>query len=132
MVRQVWSFVAIGIVCTVVWAALYSTLRHAWTPVLANGVALVLTAIGNTAVNRRFTFGVEGRDGLARDHGIGLLAFLLALALTTGAPTVLGIVAPHAGRPVELAVLIGANAIATAGRFVLLRTWLGRRSFATG
>jgi hypothetical protein len=34
--------------------------------------------------------------------------------------------APHAGRIVELGVLTFANLVATAARFVLLRTWIGR------
>jgi putative flippase GtrA len=88
----------------------------------------VITAIGNTAANRRLTFGVIGREGLVRDHGAGLVAFGLALALTTSAATILARVAPGASRPVELAVLSGANLVATAARFVLLRSWVGRAS----
>ena len=87
-----------------------------------------MTAIGNTAANRRITFGVTGRDGLARDHGAGLLAFVVAIGLTTAAATNLSRVAPGASRSVELVVLALANAVATAGRFVLLRMWVGRAS----
>lgn len=129
--RQLVSFGVIGVVSTVAWAVLYDLLRHTMNPVPANAIALVATAIANTAANRRLTFGVRGRDGLARDHGAGLAAFALALALTTGAAAGLGVVTPHASRAVELAVLISANAAATAGRFVLLRTWVGRGALPT-
>jgi putative flippase GtrA len=126
---QVARFVAIGIVSTLAWAGLFVLLRGAGLgSVAANGLALVITAVGNTAANRRVTFGIAGRDGLARDHGAGLVAFGLAIGLTTGAATILARVAPGASRPVELAVLAGANVVATAGRFVLLRSWIGRAS----
>ena len=40
-------------------------------PTAANASALALTAVGNTAANRRFTFGVRGRAGLVRQHAHG-------------------------------------------------------------
>jgi putative flippase GtrA len=125
---QVRSFVLIGVLSTLAWALLYTLSRGAMGPVGANAVALVLSAIGNTAANRRITFGIQGRAGLARDHGAGLAAFAVALALTTGAAWALSTVAPHATRATELLVLVGANAAATVSRFVLLRTWIGRPS----
>jgi len=130
--RQLVSFGLIGLVSTAAWAVLYTILRRWLGPVGANALALVVTAIGNTALNRRLTFGIQGRDGLLRDHGAGLAAFGFALAITTGAAALLTTVAPHAGRVVELAVLLAANAVATLGRFVLLRTWVGRRAPLTG
>jgi putative flippase GtrA len=124
---QIVRFGAIGVVSTLAWAGLYLLLRGAGLgSVAANGIALVLTAIANTAANRRLTFGVTGRDGLARDHGAGLAAFGLAMLLTTTAATLLSRLAPGASRPVELAVIALANVVATAGRFVLLRAWVGR------
>jgi len=127
---QVRNFVAVGVASTLAWAALYAVLRGWLSPVAANGVALVLSAIGNTAANRRFTFGVRGRDRLVRDHGAGLVAFALALALTTGAASLLPVLAPRAGRLTELAVLAVANAAATVARFLLLRAWVGGRELA--
>ena len=117
---------------TLAWAVLYSLLRGAGLgSVVANGLALVVTAIGNTAANRRLTFGVTGRRGLARDHGAGLLAFGLALGLTSMSAAALDLVLPHAGRLLELSVLTVANVVASGGRFVLLRTWIGRWSTAS-
>ena len=37
----------------------------------ANAVALAITAVANTAANRRLTFGVRGREGLVRHHARG-------------------------------------------------------------
>lgn len=124
---QIVRFGAIGVVSTLAWAGLYLLLRGAGLgSVAANGMALVVTAIANTAANRRLTFGITGRDGLARDHGAGLAAFGLAILLTTTAAALLSRLAPGASRSVELAVIALANVVATAGRFVLLRAWVGR------
>jgi putative flippase GtrA len=130
--RQIVSFGAIGVASTLAWAAIYLVLRSDLSASVANAIALVVTAIGNTAANRRWTFGVRGRDGLARDQGAGLIAFVLALALTSGAATALPVLAPHATRAFELAVLTVANAVATAGRFLVLRASIGRRATALG
>ena len=51
---------------------------------VANLVALLLTAVANTAANRRLTFGVRGRGGAARHQAQGLVVFALGLALTSG------------------------------------------------
>ena len=91
---------------------------------LANAIALALTAIGNTAANRRFTFGVSGRPRVARHHAEGLIVFGIALAITSGALGLLHALAPDAHHVTELAVLVGANLVATAVRFVLLRGWV--------
>ncbi len=53
-------FVAVGLVSTVAYVVLFTVLRGSMTAPLANLVALAITAVGNTAVNRRYTFGVRG------------------------------------------------------------------------
>jgi putative flippase GtrA len=126
---QIARFAAIGVISTLAWAGLYLLLRGAGLgSVAANGLALVVTAIGNTAANRRLTFGVTGRAGLARDHGAGLIAFGFAIAITTVAASALARLAPGASRPFEIVVLAVANVIATAVRFAVLRISIGRAS----
>jgi putative flippase GtrA len=90
----------------------------------ANLIALLVTAIGNTAANRRFTFGVAGGSKAARHHVEGLIVFGIALAITSGSLVALHAVAPEPGRYVDAAVLVAANLLATAVRFVLLRGWV--------
>lgn len=119
--RQAGTFAAIGVASTLAYVALFAILRAVSPAAVANALALVLTAIGNTAANRRLTFDVQGRDGLARDHAAGLLAFAIALGITTASLAALDRVAPGAGRTAELAVLVAANALATVVRFLLLR-----------
>ncbi len=119
--RQLLSFGAIGVASTLAYVALYGGLRAAVSAGVANAAALIVTAVGNTAANRRLTFAVREREGLARDHAAGLIALGFALVITTASLGLLGVLAPQHGRTIELAVLIGANGAATAARFFLLR-----------
>jgi putative flippase GtrA len=126
-------FLAIGVLSTIAYALLYLLLRAPLGPAGANALALALTAITNTQANRRFSFRVRGRAGLVRQHLAGALVYVLALGLTDGALRLLGAVHPHAGRLVEVAVLVTASTVATITRYVALRTWVftargGRRA----
>jgi putative flippase GtrA len=124
--REVATFAVIGVISTAAYAVLYLLLRTIVGPAIANAAALVITAVGNTAANRRLTFGVRDRHSMLRDQLAGIAALGIALAITTASVGLLGLVAPHAGRLVELAVLVTANASATIVRFLLLRTLIGR------
>ena len=131
IVRELATFATIGVVSTVAYLALYSLFRAASSPAVANALALVVTAVGNTAANRRWTFDVRGSGRLASDHAAGLAAFLVALAISSAGLVVLQVVVPAAGRPLELAVLFTANILATGARFMVLRTWFASRRLAT-
>lgn len=123
LLRQGVYFATVGTVSTVAYLLLYLALRNGLGAQGANLVALLLTAIGNTAANRRFTFGVRGRAGAARHQFKGLLVFAIGLALTSGALALL-YAAGEPSRAVELVVLVAANLFATVVRFVLLRGWV--------
>ena len=90
----------------------------------ANALSLLLTAVANTAANRRITFGVRGAGGRVRVQSQGLVVFALGLAVTSGSLLLLRHYDPSASHAVELAVLIGASVIATLLRFVLFRAWI--------
>lgn len=126
MTGQLARFAAVGVASTVAHLGLFVLLRGALGPIVANLVALLLTTVANTAANRRLTFGVRGRDGAARHQFQGLIVFGIGLGLTTGALALLDALAPGAGRLVEVLVLVLANAVATALRFVLFRAWIFR------
>ena len=81
LLRQGVLFAAIGIVSTVAYLLLFLALRGLTGAQGANLVALLVTAVANTAANRRFTFGVRGRTGVARHQFEGLLVFGIGLAL---------------------------------------------------
>jgi putative flippase GtrA len=122
--RQLPSFAAIGVVSTLAYLGLFWLLRSVMDAVAANALALLVTAVANTAANRRFTFGVSGRHRRLRQHAEGLVVFGLGLAMTTGALGLLARTGPDPGRGAELAALVAANAAATLVRFVLLRSWV--------
>ena len=120
-------FMGVGVVSTLAYALLYLLLRGPVGPAWANGLALALTAVGNTAANRRLTFGVRGRRDLVRHHVRGAVVFVLTLALTSGALAVLHGLDASPPRAVELAVLVAASLVATVTRYVALRTWVFAR-----
>jgi putative flippase GtrA len=127
LICEIASFGAIGVVSTLAYLALYTLIRSVAAAPAANALALVVTAIGNTAANRRWTFDIRGSEGIATYHAAGLLVFLLALAISSAGLLLLHVLAPFAGLPLELAVLLSASVLATTTRFVVLRTWFASR-----
>jgi putative flippase GtrA len=111
-------FAAIGVLSTIAYALLFVAMR---TPVgagVANALALAITAVANTQANRRFTFGLRGRDRLLRQHAAGALVYVITLALTNAALLLL-----HGG----VLVLAGASVTATVTRYLGLRFWVFTR-----
>jgi putative flippase GtrA len=132
LVTQLVRFAAIGVSSTLAYLVLFLLLRSAVGAQPANFAALLVTAIGNTALNRRLTFGIRGRAGAGRHQFEGLIVFGLGLALTSGSLALLnGSTTP--GLVLEITVLVLANLAATVLRFLLLRGWVfnPRRQAAT-
>jgi glycosyltransferase involved in cell wall biosynthesis len=117
-------FMGVGVLSTIAYAALYLALRGALDAGGANAVALAVTAVANTAANRRLTFGVRGRAGVWRHHARGAAVYVLTLGLTSAALACLHGVSAAPPRAVEVAVLVAAGAVATITRYVALRTWV--------
>ena len=125
---QIARFTVIGVASTIAYVVLFLLLRGPFgvfgimSAQAANLVSLGVTAVANTAANRRLTFGISGRLNAARHQVKGLIAFGIGLALTSGALAVLG--PTHPGRITEISVLIAANLAATVIRFLLFRHWV--------
>jgi len=119
---QIARFTVIGVASTIAYVVLFLLLRTVMTAQAANLVSLGVTAVANTAANRRLTFGISGRSNAARHQVKGLIAFGLGLGLTSGALAALG--PAHPGRIAEVSVLIAANLVATVIRFLLYRHWV--------
>jgi len=117
---QIARFTVIGVASTIAYVALFLLFRLTMPAQAANVVSLLLTAVANTAANRRLTFGISGRSNAARHQVKGMIAFGLGLALTSGSLAVLG----QAGRLTEICVLLAANLVATVIRFLLYRYWV--------
>jgi putative flippase GtrA len=125
MVGQMVRFGIVGVASTLAYALLYLVLHPVMGAQAANLTALLLTAIGNTAANRAFTFGIRGRTDAARHQFHGLLVFGFGLALTSGSLFVLHRFCPDVDKVIELSVLVVANLVATLIRFVALRRVFG-------
>ena len=119
---QIARFTVIGVASTIAYVVLFLLLRSIMSAQAANVASLLVTAVANTAANRRLTFGISGRSNVARHQVKGLIAFGLCLGLTSGALAALAPARP--GRLAEVSVLIAANLVATVIRFLLYRHWV--------
>ncbi|MEU3461393.1 bifunctional glycosyltransferase family 2/GtrA family protein [Streptomyces sp. NPDC006733] len=131
LARQLVGFCVVGALSTLVYLVLYSAFRLGLGSQPANAAALLVSAIGNTAANRRLTFGVRGREQAVRHQAQGLVVFAIGLALTSGSLAALQAANTRPSHGTELAVLIAANLAATVLRFLLFRAWVFPSGAAT-
>jgi putative flippase GtrA len=124
LARQLVGFCVVGGLSTLFYLLLYSGFRVFAGSQIANALALLVSAIANTAANRRLTFGVRGRGGAVRHQAQGLVVFGIGLALTSGSLAALNAASSDPAHSTELAVLIAANLAATVLRFLLFRAWV--------
>ncbi|MET9872541.1 GtrA family protein, partial [Streptomyces sp. NPDC006386] len=124
LARQLVGFCVVGGLSTLFYLLLYSGFRVFTGSQVANALALLVSAIANTAANRRLTFGVRGRGGAVRHQAQGLVVFGIGLALTSGSLAALNAATSDPAHSTELAVLIAANLAATVLRFLLFRAWV--------
>jgi putative flippase GtrA len=123
---QVLRFIGIGVVSLLAYVVLYLLLRPALSAHAANAVSLFVTAVANTAGNRRITFGIRGRSRVASHQLKGLIAFGVGLAVTSTALAALHAAIPQPSRATEVTALVAANLFASMVRFVLYRSWVFR------
>jgi putative flippase GtrA len=117
-------FLGIGVACTLAYALLFVLLAGIVSAALASGLALGVTAVANTAANRRWSFRIRGREQRLRQYAAGAVVFALTLGLTDGALALLDAGDPRAGRALQLSVLVVASIAATVTRYVALRSWV--------
>jgi len=126
--QRIARFVAVGVASTLAYILIYLALRRGLAAQSANAISMLITAIGNTAVNRRVTFGISGREHAVRHQLRGLIAFAAGLAVTSGALAMLHWIVAQPSMTAELAVLLVASLVATLARFALYRSWVFRGS----
>ena len=124
LARQIARFAVIGVISTAAYVLLFLMLRGIMSAQTANVISLLITAVANTAANRRLTFGISGRSNAARHQFKGLIAFGIGLALTSDALAALHAGSAQSGRGTEVSVLVAANLAATVIRFWLYRHWV--------
>jgi putative flippase GtrA len=121
---QVGRFAGVGAMSTAVHLGLFAAFTGVFTSAqVANVLALLTATVANTWANRRWTFGVGGREGALRHQAQGLAVFGLFWLMTAGALGVLGAVAPSAPTAVQTVVVGVANLAATVVKFLVMRRW---------
>lgn len=124
---QLLRFACVGVASTVAFTLLYLALRGMGvTAQAANAVSQLVTAVANTAANRRVTFGIRGSAQAGRHQFQGLIAFGAGLAVTSAALAGLHAVSARPARIVEVSVLVTATLVATLVRFALYKHWVFR------
>ncbi|MGV9989388.1 glycosyltransferase [Streptomyces sp. NPDC003374] len=123
LARQLVGFCVVGGLSTLFYLLLYSVFRQFAGAQTANALALLVSAVANTAANRRLTFGVRG-GGAVRHQAQGLVVLGIGLALTSGSLAALHAATGSPAHSTELGVLVAANLAATVLRFLLFRAWV--------
>ena len=124
---QILHFIDVGIISTVLYAVLFLLGIQFVSEPAANILALLLSTIANTALNRGHTFGVRSPHRRLTSQVKGLAAFGLCLAFTSAGLAVADEFTGPWATVGTLAVLTAANLAATVVRFVLMRTWVFAR-----
>ena len=125
LVGQLVRFASIGVVSTLLFAALFALLRAPLGAALADVVALGACAVANTTANRRVTFAAQGRRRRTQQYAVGISLAALPLATTLAALVVLRAAAVTS----TVALTIGLTLVSASAalvRFVLLRRWMLR------
>jgi putative flippase GtrA len=116
----------VGVLSTVVHLGLFAVLSsHLGSAQAANFTALLLATVVNTALNRRWTFGVRG-GGAARHQLQGLAVFGVTWLMTAGALGLLHSVDASPATWLQTLAVAVATAASTVVRFVALRSWIFR------
>ncbi|MEO5981546.1 MAG: bifunctional glycosyltransferase family 2/GtrA family protein [Pedococcus sp.] len=124
--QQLQRFAAVGVVSTVVHLGLFAALSTGVDSAqVANLSALLVATVANTALNRRWTFGIQGR-GAARHQLQGLVIFGITWLMTAGALGLLHLIAAAPATAVQTAVVAVATAGSTVVRFLAMRSWMFR------
>lgn len=124
LLHQVVLFSLFGALGMATTAVLYLLLLAQTSPLVANLIAQITTALCNTELNRRFTFPRPSGATTGRIHVQGLVVFGLFYVITSGALLTLHARIPDPTWLQETTVLVAASAVGTAIRFALLRFWV--------
>ncbi|MPZ74614.1 MAG: hypothetical protein GEU74_15575 [Nitriliruptorales bacterium] len=124
--REVVLFLVIGIANTALFFVVYNILRSFMSPFQANAVAVTVGALLSFYANRRFTFGVRGRERSGRQLVEFSIVFGVTLLMSSGALKILTEIDPTPSRLAENFALLLGSGVAITARFLLLRQWVFR------
>lgn len=117
------TFAAIGVVCTVAFALLFSALRHVTGPIGSNIGAYTATVGLNFTANRRLTFRAQDGDLKTQAAGYGAVYLFGLGASSVALWAALELFGHPAGRA-ELVLALAAGVFATVLRYLMLNRWV--------
>ncbi|MGL5864579.1 MAG: GtrA family protein, partial [Dermatophilaceae bacterium] len=127
--RELLVFGLVGGASTIIHLGGFAALRQVLDSAqLSNALALLVAAVLNTWGNRRWTFGVRGRDGAARHQVQGLGVFLLTLGMTASGLDLVHAVAANPPAWVETMVVAVTTVTAAVVKFAAMKVWVFRSS----
>lgn len=118
---QIIGFGVVGIASTIAYSLLFILFQLFCSPQASNLLALAISTILNTMVNRRVTFGVSTRAGALVHLAEGLGFFVLTWLLSSGALAVVMSSSPPPGHLELLVVVTAANLAVTVIKFLIMR-----------
>lgn len=121
---QIGKFAVIGVASTLFYLVVFAAMRPSAGNQWANILALLISTVFNTALNRRFTFEVKGSGGATRVQLQSLILLAITVAVTAGGLEILRQLDPRANGLISTGTVGAGNVIATVVRFFLLRRWL--------
>lgn len=124
---QILHFIDVGLISTVLYVTVFRFGSQVVSAATANIIALLLSTVANTALNRSHTFGVRSPHRRLTAQVKGLAVFCLCLAFTSAGLAVADGFTGAWASIGTLALLTAANLAATVVRFVLMRTWVFAR-----
>ena len=124
LATQLARYAIVGGLGTVANAVVFLVLRTWWETLAANLVALVLSTVLSTEVNRRFTFGSAPlvhpwRTYVQTGGTVVFYAFYSSAVLIT-----LAMVVSDPNPWLQTAAVAGASALGGVGRYLVLRFWV--------
>ena len=127
--REIISFGAVGLICTLLFVLAYHFARAWLPPLAANGIALTSTAGLNFAANRWFTFPGRG-GGLLSQAAQYFVFYAVGLGASSLALSSFLLLWPQPPQGAELTAVLLSGGLATAIRYVAMTLWVFRPSEA--
>lgn len=123
--RQIMRFGSIGVLSTVLHLGLFVAFQRAsGATQAANLAALLAATVVNTALNRRWTFGITGASRALRHQLQGLVVFGVTWASSAIALWLLMYVSARPSTIDQGLTVAVAMVISTVVRFVAMRSWM--------
>lgn len=124
--RRAAVYAVVGALNTVLYFALYNSLRVVLEPLAANSVAVAASITFSFWANRRFTFQQAGRERVMRQFVEFAVMFGATLLVSNAALLAVFALRPDPGRLEENAALILSSAALVVARFWVMHTWIFR------